>query len=163
MKDAPSSVSDRPHSGYRRCVGILLLSRDGRVFVGRRRDTPKAWQMPQGGIDPGETPAAAASRELEEEIGTAAAELLAESEVWRAYDLPEALASRMWKGRYRGQTQRWVAMRFLGADADVRLDTKHPEFDAWQWVEPDRLERLIVPFKREVYLSVVAEFRHLWA
>lgn len=162
MSAAPPAAAS-PHPGYRPCVGILLLNQNGWVFVGRRCDTLVAWQMPQGGIDVGEAPVVAALRELEEEIGTAAVEILAESEVWRAYDLPPALASRMWGGRYRGQTQRWVATRFLASDTDIRLDTEHPEFDAWQWVPPERLESLIVPFKRAIYLSVVAEFRHLWA
>lgn len=153
-----------PHiqPGYRPCVGLLLLNRQGRVFVGRRVDTADAWQMPQGGIDPDEEPRAAALREMREEIGTASAEFLAESSVWRHYDLPPSLARRIWAGRYRGQAQKWFALRFTGSDADIDLRaTPHVEFDAWQWVALDRLPGLIVPFKRDVYVDVVAEFGRL--
>jgi putative (di)nucleoside polyphosphate hydrolase len=150
--------------GYRRCVGVMLLDVAGRVFVGQRCDTrPEAWQMPQGGIDPGEDAETAALREMHEEIGTDAAELLAASRWWRSYDLPPEIAARIWGGRYRGQTQKWLAFRFTGSDADIVIDGAHPEFCAWRWLEPDELVRRIVPFKRDVYLSVVEEFRHLWA
>lgn len=152
-----------PREGYRPCVGVFLLNPKGLVFVGQRCDTPDAWQMPQGGIDPPEDPATAARREMLEEIGTDRAVLLAESRVWRSYDLPPGIARRMWGGRYHGQTQKWLAFRFTGEDANIRLDGAHPEFSAWLWVAPDRLQELIVPFKRDVYLSVVAEFRPLWA
>jgi putative (di)nucleoside polyphosphate hydrolase len=152
-----------PRPGYRPCVGVFLLNPAGQVFVGRRHDTPDAWQMPQGGIDPPEDPPTAARREMLEEIGTDRALLLKESRVWRSYDLPTAIAGRKWGGRYRGQTQMWLAFRFTGTDADVRLDGEHPEFSAWRWIAPDHLQELIVPFKRDVYLSVVAEFRPLWA
>lgn len=148
--------------GYRPCVGILLLNPHGEVFVGRRIDTADAWQMPQGGIDADEDPRAAALREMREEIGTARASILAESAVWRHYDLPPSLARRVWGGRYRGQAQKWFALRFEGADADIDLTaTPHVEFDAWQWVALDRLVDLIVPFKRDVYREVVAEFAPL--
>jgi putative (di)nucleoside polyphosphate hydrolase len=147
--------------GYRPGVGILLVSRAGRIFVGRRIDVKDvaAWQMPQGGIDPGESPRAAALRELKEEIGTDKAEILAESRCWRSYDIPAAIAAALWGGRYRGQRQKWFAMRFLGCDGDIDLATAHPEFDAWQWAEPEALPRLIVPFKRSLYLDVLDEFR----
>ena len=148
---------------YRPAVGIMLISRAGRVFVGRRIDMPAglaAWQMPQGGIDPGETPRAAALRELAEEIGTGKAEILGESRRWLHYDLPAELAAGMWGGRYRGQRQKWFAMRFTGDDCDIDpAAAEHPEFDAWEWVEPHRLPELIVPFKRLLYLDVLAEFR----
>ncbi|WP_158046913.1 RNA pyrophosphohydrolase [Skermanella pratensis] len=146
---------------YRPCVGIMLVNAGGRVFVGRRLDTPDAWQMPQGGIDPGETPREAALRELVEEIGTAAADVVAETAGWLRYDLPPHLIGKVWKGKYRGQEQKWILARFTGADADIDLATEHPEFDAWQWVEPDRLAGLIVPFKRPIYEAVVTEFRDL--
>jgi putative (di)nucleoside polyphosphate hydrolase len=125
---------------YRPCVGVMLINPAGRVFVGQRRDTPDAWQMPQGGIDRGETPRVAALREMEEEIGTAAAEIVAETQDWLRYDLPPDLLGRVWGGRYRGQKQKWVAARFTGTDADIDLATAHPEFDAWQWVEPAELK-----------------------
>jgi putative (di)nucleoside polyphosphate hydrolase len=150
---------------YRPGVGIMLLNPKGNVFAGRRIDMPAglaAWQMPQGGIDPGETPRQAALRELKEEVGTDKAEILAESAVWHHYDLPPEIAVRMWRGRYRGQRQKWFAMRFLGSDADIDPATEHPEFDAWEWVEPARLPDLIVPFKRQIYLDVLAEFREFW-
>lgn len=155
--------TEGPQPGYRPCVGIFLLDHRGQVFVGQRLDTPGAWQMPQGGIDGDEALEAAARREMLEEIGTDRATLLQESRVWRAYDLPPELARRMWGGRYRGQTQRWLAFRFDGEDKDIRLEGPHQEFSAWRWVEPERLPELIVPFKRDIYLSVVAEFRPLWA
>lgn len=161
MHDLQASA---PPPGYRPCVGIFLLNLAGQVFAGRRIDTAEdAWQMPQGGIDHGESPAVAARREMREEIGTDRAELLAESPHWRSYDLPEPLARRLWRGRYRGQAQRWLAFRFTGTDADIKLDGRHPEFSAWRWVQPDELPQLIVPFKRDVYVSVVDEFRPLWA
>jgi putative (di)nucleoside polyphosphate hydrolase len=156
------SLADSELRFYRPGVGIMLLNERGRVFVGRRIDMPAglaAWQMPQGGIDNGETPRQAALRELKEEVGTDKADILAESRVWHHYELPPEIARRMWKGRYRGQRQKWFAIRFTGADADIDLATHHPEFDAWEWVEPERLPELIVPFKRQIYEDVLAEFR----
>lgn len=156
-------VTDAPPSGYRPCVGLLLLDRQNRIFVGQRADLSfPAWQMPQGGIDPGETPLEAGLRELREEVGTDRVELLKESRFWRSYDLPADLARRMWGGRYRGQTQRWLAFRFLGEDHDIDIDQPHREFRAWRWAEPDELLAEIVPFKRDVYKSVLEEFRCLW-
>lgn len=150
---------------YRPAVGIMLLNRERHVFIGRRIDMPAglaAWQMPQGGIDPGETPRQAALRELAEEVGTAKAEILGESSLWLHYDLPPEIAGGMWRGRYRGQRQKWFAMRFLGEDRDIDPGTtEHPEFDAWEWVAPALLPELIVPFKRQLYLDVLAEFRTL--
>ena len=139
----------------------MLLNRQGEVFVGRRIDMPTlpAWQMPQGGIDRGETPAKAALRELKEEIGTDRAEILDESRAWLKYELPAELACKVFGGRYCGQKQKWFAMRFIGEDSDIDLDTAHPEFDRWQWVAPYRLPELIVPFKRQLYLDILAEFR----
>jgi putative (di)nucleoside polyphosphate hydrolase len=145
---------------YRPAVGIMLLNRTGRVLLARRIDMPMmpAWQMPQGGIDPGETPLQAARRELKEEIGTDKADLLGESRGWLRYDLPTELARGMWGGRYRGQQQKWFAMRFTGTDGDIDLATEHPEFNAWKWMRPERLPEVIVPFKRQLYIDILAEF-----
>ena len=139
----------------------MLLNRQGEVFVGRRIDMPSlpAWQMPQGGIDRGETPSQAALRELKEEIGTDRAEILAESRGWLKYELPAELAGKVFGGRFCGQKQKWFAMRFIGKECDIDLATEHPEFDRWQWVAPHRLPELIVPFKRQLYLDILAEFR----
>ena len=154
----PSSpaVADLP---YRPCVGIMLCDDAGRILVGQRVDTPsQALQMPQGGIDPGEAPAAAARRELVEEIGTAKAEPVAETGGWFRYDLPPGLVPRLWGGRFRGQEQKWFLFRFTGSDGDIVLDTHDREFSAVRWVWPDALLGLVVPFKREVYRAVLAEF-----
>jgi len=146
---------------YRPGVGVMLLNRAGCAFAAERVDTPGAWQMPQGGIDQGESPVEAAFRELKEEIGTAEAELLAEHPDWLTYDLPEALRAKVWGGRYLGQVQKWFAFGFLGADADIDLNTVHREFSSWRWVAIDDLPRLIVDFKRPLYEKVVAAFRPL--
>ncbi len=113
--------------------------------------------MPQGGIEPGEAPADAALRELTEEIGTDRAELVAETKEWMRYDLPAPLIGKVWHGRWRGQQQKWFAARFIGTDHDINLATAHPEFNAWQWIKPEQLVSLVVPFKRDVYRAVVAE------
>jgi putative (di)nucleoside polyphosphate hydrolase len=147
---------------YRPCVGLFLFNRHRLVFIGERGDMPGAWQMPQGGIDKGETPAEAALRELGEEVGTTDAEIVAETRGWHDYDLPRHLRGRLWGGRYRGQRQKWFALRFLGRDPDIAVDAgKHPEFTAWRWVEARHLPSLTVPFKRPVYEKVVAEFAPL--
>jgi putative (di)nucleoside polyphosphate hydrolase len=147
---------------YRRGVGIMLLNARNLVFVAQRIDFGSdAWQMPQGGIDKGESPRKAARRELEEEIGTDKAEFLAEAKNWLTYDFPPELRERFRQGRYLGQQQKWFAMRFTGTDSDIDLETEHPEFKTWKWAEPKELPRLIVPFKRQVYLDVLEEFREL--
>ena len=151
-------LTDEPDPAYRRNVGLMLLNGQGLAWVGRRLDTPDAWQMPQGGIDAGETPEDAALRELEEEIGTAKAEILYATPGWLTYDLPPELATRIWKGKWRGQAQRWFALRFTGSDSDIDIQTKHPEFGAWRWVPRADLPRLIVAFKRPVYEAVVEIF-----
>lgn len=144
---------------YRPCVGIMLINGDNAVFVGNRIDTPgENWQMPQGGIDKGESPREAAMRELEEEVGTAKAEILAESAHWHSYDIPGNISTSLWKGRFRGQTQRWFLMRFLGSDSDIVLDRHEREFSKWRWLPADQLVDHIVPFKRDIYQKVVAEF-----
>lgn len=147
---------------YRLGVGIMLINGDGLVFGGRRIDAAdEAWQMPQGGIDAGETPDAAALRELAEETGVTKAEIIAESRHWMRYDLPSELAAKLWGGRYLGQRQKWFAMRFQGHDEEVDLDAHHAEFSAWKWLEPDDLVRLIIPFKRQLYRDIFDEFRNL--
>ena len=146
---------------YRPAVGVMLLNADDLVFVGQRLDsTLEAWQMPQGGTDPGEEPHAAALRELEEETGIRGelVEMLARASRTLDYDLPRDLIGKLWKGRYRGQRQTWFLARFLGRDADVNIATAHPEFRAWRWVEARELPRLIVPFKRALYEAVLDEF-----
>ncbi len=147
---------------YRPCAGLMVLNAAGKVFVGQRIDTEvEAWQMPQGGIDPGEDPRATAFRELAEETGVTKAEVVAESRDWYYYDLPDDLIGTLWKGRYAGQRQKWFAMRFTGTEADIDIATGHPEFRAWRWSTTSELGELIVPFKRELYAAVLTEFREL--
>jgi putative (di)nucleoside polyphosphate hydrolase len=147
---------------YRAGTGVVLLNPQCRIFVGQRLDTTmEAWQMPQGGIDPGEEPEAAALRELEEEIGTRHVRILAQTKGWHTYDLPPALAKKVWGGRFRGQRQLWFLMRFLGQDGEINLATPQPEFRAWKWIAPGEAGQVIVPFKRELYRQVMAEFRPL--
>lgn len=154
------SVPDKTTLPYRRCVGVALVNAQGHIFAGERIDTPGAWQMPQGGIDPGESPSEAALRELWEETGVLADDVTVEAETpgWIPYDLPDDLIGKVWKGRYRGQEQRWFLMRFSGVDADIKIATDHPEFSAWQWLAPDDLLKRIVPFKRDVYAQVLGHF-----
>lgn len=146
---------------YRPCAGVVLMNAEGLVFAGQRIDMPGAWQMPQGGIDGDETPRDAALRELTEETGVAPdkVEVLVETPGWVYYDLPPELLGKVWKGRYGGQRQKWVLMRFLGEDADIRIDTDHPEFQEWRWMPPTALLENIVPFKRGVYEEVLAAFQ----
>ncbi len=159
MKDEVEAVRAE---GYRAGVGVMLLDAENRVFVGRRVDiAAESWQMPQGGIDRGETPRQAALRELKEEVGTDKAEIVAEARRWLSYDVPQEISGRLWRGRYRGQKQKWFAMRFTGTDRDIDLETHHPEFSAWRWVAATELTALIVPFKRQLYRDVIAEFREL--
>ncbi len=146
---------------YRPCAGAMIVNRDGRVFVGQRIDTVlEAWQMPQGGIDPGEDAQAAAVREVGEETGIAPAhlDLLARAPGEFFYDLPPELIGKVWKGKWRGQRQRWFLFRFLGADGDVNIATAEPEFRAWRWVDPAGLPALIVPFKQQLYREILAAF-----
>ena len=159
-----AAMTAADHLPYRRNVGVMLLDARGRVFVGQRRDSDApAWQMPQGGIDPGETARDAALRELEEETGVppALVEVLAETADWLRYDLPDDIRPRVWGGRFRGQEQKWVLMRFLGEDAQIDLEAHHPEFSDWRWFAPAEVAGQIVPFKRPVYEAVLAEFAPL--
>lgn len=157
---------------YRPCVGVMLFSREGLVWIGHRiaeandfeaEGVGQWWQMPQGGIDEGEDPVDAAFRELAEESGVTSATHLATSRDWYRYDLPGHLIGKAWRGRYRGQKQLWIACRFTGEDSEINLEPPghKPEFDDWRWVGIEELPELIIPFKRAVYEKLVAEFRHL--
>ncbi|MCC1494247.1 RNA pyrophosphohydrolase [Cognatishimia sp. F0-27] len=164
MTDTPLTPDAIAQLPYRRNVGVMLINAQGHAWVGQRLDSPvdtPAWQMPQGGIDKGETPRDAALRELEEETGVSPAmvTLEAETEGWVRYDLPADIIPRIWKGRYRGQEQKWFLLRFHGTDDAIRIDTDHPEFSAWKWLPADEVVAQIVPFKRGVYEAVMAEFR----
>jgi putative (di)nucleoside polyphosphate hydrolase len=153
---------------YRPCVGIMVFNRAGLAFIGRRIDGPEhvdathAWQMPQGGIDPGEEPRAAAARELHEETNISSVEWLGEIADWLSYDIPRDIIGLAWQGRYRGQTQKWFAARFIGGESEI--DIAHPtgghqaEFSAWRWASAQNIPELVVPFKRQVYERVVKEF-----
>lgn len=153
---------------YRPCVGIMVLNRAGLTFVGRRIDGPEhvdlthAWQLPQGGIDPGEEPWPAALRELREETNISSVERLGEVAEWLNYDIPRDLVGQAWKGKYRGQTQKWFAVRFTGAEAEIDIaqpaGAAHAEFSAWRWEPVKNVPDLVVPFKRAVYERVVQEF-----
>jgi putative (di)nucleoside polyphosphate hydrolase len=146
---------------YRPAVGVMLLNAEDKVFVGQRLDsTLEAWQMPQGGMDPGEDAREAALRELEEETGVRRelVEIIACASRQLDYDLPADLVGKLWRGRFRGQRQTWYLARFLGRDEDVNIETHEPEFRAWRWVDARELPRLIVPFKRELYEAVLVEF-----
>lgn len=150
---------DRP---YRPCVGIMLINQQGDIFGGQRLDNrAEAWQMPQGGIDEGEDVETACFREMREEIGTNKADILRLHPDWLNYDIPRPLADHLWSGAFRGQTQKWVALRFTGEDTDINIQTEEPEFVSWQWLSPDELIQRAVPFKQEVYTNIMAEFQDL--
>ena len=147
---------------YRPCVGLMVINANRKVFVGQRIDSNiSAWQMPQGGVDDGEAPRDAALRELQEETGITSdlVKIRAESEHWLPYELPHDLVPRLWGGRYRGQEQKWFLIEFLGDDAHINIATDHQEFSEWRWIAADVLADNIVPFKRDVYVSVLEEFK----
>ncbi|WP_127110768.1 RNA pyrophosphohydrolase [Pararhodobacter zhoushanensis] len=155
----PEQIAALP---YRPNVGVMLINPSGLIFAAQRLDSAvPAWQMPQGGIDEGEDARAAALRELEEETGVppALVQVVAESDGWLTYDLPHELVPTIWKGRFRGQKQKWFLLRYLGRDDQINLEQEHPEFSAWRWISGDEMIAAIVPFKREIYSRVVQEFR----
>jgi 8-oxo-dGTP pyrophosphatase MutT (NUDIX family) len=161
-KDPERDKSMQSDGGYRLGVGIMLLNNLGNIFVGQRIDVnEEAWQMPQGGVEEGETPRDAAVRELQEELGTSKVEIIAETKTWFRYDLPAELFEGSRHGRWRGQQQKWFLMLFHGQDSDIDVATREPEFSRWQWVTTDRLVELIVPFKRQLYLRVLQDFTDL--
>lgn len=150
----------RIHLPYRRGVGMMILNKENKIFVGKRLDSKgDIWQMPQGGIDGDETVVEAAFRELSEETNIENAELIAESKDWFYYDVPDFLVGKLWDGKYRGQKQKWVLFRFLGDEKDINICTINPEFVEWKWVEMDTLPELIASFKKTLYQSIIEEFR----
>jgi putative (di)nucleoside polyphosphate hydrolase len=156
---SPEQIARLP---YRPGVGIMLINQKGQAFIAQRIDNPgPAWQMPQGGIDKREEPLQAAWREMREEVGTDRARYIGESKDWLSYDLPHDLVPQIWKGRFRGQRQKWFAFRFLGTDRDINIATEHPEFSSWRWADLTELVDLIVPFKRQLYQDLIAEFTPL--
>lgn len=144
---------------YREGVGMMIVNKDKKVFVGQRSDTrARAWQMPQGGVDIGETPSSAALREMAEEIGSDKGQIIAESKNWYSYDLPKFLVPKLWNGTYKGQKQKWFLIEFLGQDSEININTEIPEFVKWRWASLEELPHIIVPFKKRLYKAVVEEF-----
>ena len=143
---------------YRKGVGMMVFNDDKKIFVGKRIDNQKAWQMPQGGVDRNEDYETAAKRELYEETGIQSIRIIQRSKGEYTYDLPKYLLGKIWKGKYRGQKQNWFLMKFLGPDSEIDLNQKFPEFNEWKWVDKKELPSLIVPFKKKLYLSIIQEF-----
>ncbi len=150
---------------YRLGVGMMIVNKNNKVFVGKRIDARvRAWQMPQGGIDLGETPSSAAMREMLEEVGSNKGYIIAESKCWYSYDLPKFLIPRLWNGTFRGQKQRWFLIRFTGDDHDININnSQNAEFNDWHWARVEELPDIIIPFKRKLYRAVVGEFSALLA
>ena len=158
-KHPPQNNSKSREQAYRPGVGIVLFNRDGHVLIAERIDNPGGWQMPQGGIDAGESPEIAVFREMEEEIGTRNAKIIGMVEDWIYYDFPLPLSKKLWGGKYLGQRQKWIALKFLGQDSDINLQMHtHPEFSQWKWVPLASLPDYAVPFKRAVYERIIKEF-----
>ncbi len=156
MKSIHNNISQKP---YRPCVGLLVINGKGLVFAGKRLDSSSsAWQMPQGGIENGETILEAGLREMKEEIGTNNVQFIGEMKEWLNYDLPKKLVNRLWGGKFRGQTQKWLAYKFLGEDKEININTKNPEFSDWKWVSTLELIKLAIPFKKEIYEKVFKEY-----
>ena len=159
-KSFDSERIDYSNLPYRDAVGLLIINSNKKIFVGKRVDTKiDAWQMPQGGINPGETPSRAARREMLEEIGTNNATIVTEAKLWYSYNVPKFLIPKLWNGAYRGQRQKWFLMSFDGDDAEINLKTAQPEFYEWRWADPEELLDIIIPFKRKLYAAVLEEFK----
>ena len=151
---------NREDMPYRPCVGIVLINKNGHIFTAERLDTPGAWQMPQGGIDEGEDARDAALRELEEETSVSPGniEIIAVNGGWLKYDLPDRLLGKALRGKFRGQKQKWYLAKLIGEESTINLETEHPEFSKWKWSTVDELVTEIVPFKKDLYQAIVAEF-----
>lgn len=155
MQD-PTNIENLP---YRPGVGMMIVNKDKKIFIAKRKDTKlQAWQMPQGGIDQGETPSRAAIREMEEEIGNAYGRIISESANWYSYDIPKFLIQKLWEGNYKGQIQKWFLIEYTGQDNDINLNTENPEFTEWRWASIQELPSLIIPFKKKLYDAVIKEF-----
>ena len=160
LRSSGTSQNENPRDAdYRPGVGIMLVNRRGLIFIGRRADVDRdAWQMPQGGINTGESPLDAARRELREEVGTDNADVIAESNGWFYYDLPKRMIPKTWAQEWQGQRQKWFVMIFKGRDSEINIETEHPEFDSWRWIPPHELSTLAVSFKQQLYVDVLGEF-----
>ncbi len=158
--DTHNSVHKLP---FRPGVGMMIIDKKNEIFVGKRIDAKSSsWQMPQGGIDLGETPSAAAMREMHEEIGSNKGYIIAESRKWYSYRVPEFLVNKLWNGQYCGQRQKWFLIKFTGEDSDINIHTKNPEFESWRWIKPQELLRHIVPFKYKLYSQIIREFKEFF-
>ncbi len=154
--------SDQEELPFRHGVGMMILNKDGHIFVGKRVESKfEAWQMPQGGILTGETPSRAVFREMKEEIGCDCGKIIAETKKWYSYNIPDFLISKLWSGQYKGQKQKWFLLEFTGSDDDINVNTETPEFREWRWVPKEEILDIIVPFKKRLYVAVLNEFENL--